>query len=243
MGAEEVQTRSTSRTLGKILSEPVTWVPFLPIAAAYSFLDVPWLVCLAATGAVTASLIAWWRSKWSSMGAQSRLEVLKEVCRRENAEIKGSISGILSQIPASRMVSARRSDLQDLLRKKEMVEAAIFADGEVSDVEMEIAGMVSDLCRALLVDLRKLAAPQISELEQIKLAASIERALKTVERTQAEIETLIEPAHGLGGAAAATISEERASRLEERLEEAKAIRERLQRDMNPPQREEPPAAS
>ena len=247
-GSQEVEIRSASRSLLRVFGEPVTWVPFLPIAAAYSFLDVPWLACAGAAAAVAAGLTVWWRAKWPSLRAASRIDVLRELCTADNADMQASLAPLIKQIdPAvfgmdGDARSATLSSLRNFTKKKQAIDDAIFADDDVTSIEMEIAVMVSDLCRAMLGDLRKLAGTRLSDAEQARLAASVASALKAMERTNNEIETLLEPAHGLESSLGASTAEERAARLEERLTEARAIRRRLQRDMAGPDIEVPPAS-
>jgi len=229
-----------------VVSEPVTWLPFLPVVAAYSFLDAPGWICLGALGAVAAGVAIWWRSKWAALCGESRAAVLREICRADNAEIKESLLTLLKEISADTFgtnVEERNATvarLRNLPRKKEAIDEAIFADGEISPVETEVAVMVSDLCRALLADLRKLAGASLSASERSRLAGSVSAALKALDRAHTEIETLIEPAHGLGPSTGVSTAKERALRLEERLAEAKAIRRRLERDIAGSDVEVPP---
>lgn len=236
-GSHEIEVRTASRTLLRVLGEPVTWAPFLPIAAAYSFLDAPWAACTVAACVVAASLAAWWRSRWPALRDANRVEVLREMCRDDNAQLQSSLTPLLERIdPAAFGETAEERSailrkLQSFLRKKETIDDAIFADDSVSPIEAEISSMISELCRAMLADLKKLAEPKLPKAERRRLAAAVASAVRAMERTHGEIETLLEPAHGLGQTFAASTAEDRATRLEERLAEARAIRSRLQRDM------------
>ena len=53
------------KVMGQVLAHPVTWAPFVPIAAAYAFLGAPWWLCFALTVAAAIIVFMAWSYGWA----------------------------------------------------------------------------------------------------------------------------------------------------------------------------------
>ncbi len=159
----------------------------------------------------------------------SELLLLKKKAVTDNAEIEKKIA---ASSPRLRMVEDGKisAALPRFLLQKRRIDTAIFEDERISPVEAEIAGMVADLSRAWLADLEKLASGSLNEKERLHVVSAVWKGLKVMDKTQTEIDTLIRPAHDLTPVVE-SIAADRAQRLEDRVDEARSIRDRLVRDL------------
>ncbi len=227
----EIQVQATFRTLTRILSDPITWVPFLPFAAAYSFLGTPWWICAAGATLAGTGVIAWWRRHWGTLRQTHEIALHQEDVRLANLRIDRSLADLTPRLPAA-CGTAFRLSLPNFLANKRHVETAIFEDGRVTPVETEIATMISDLATAWLADLDRLANAALGDTETQRLIDSVERGIAVMKKTRADIDLLIRPSQGLDPALESAATE-KAKRLESRLDEARLIRDRLVRDLQP----------
>ncbi len=227
----EIQVQATSRTLTRVLTDPVTWLPFLPFAAAYSFLGAPWWIC--ATGATLAGtgVVAWWRRHWSGLRQAQEIGLRKEQVRDANARIERLLAELTPRLPVA-CGTAFRLSLPNFLANKRHVDAAIIEDDHVTPIEAEIATMIANLAQAWLADLDRLANGALGDNETKRLVASVEKGVAAMRKTRADIDLLIRPSAGLDPAVESAAAEQ-ASRLENRLAEARQIRDRLVRDLAP----------
>ncbi len=227
----ELQVQATSRTLTRVLTDPITWAPFLPFAAAYSFLDAPWWICATGAAIAATAIAAWWRRHWPTLRETNEILLQKEDARLANLRIERTLADLTPRLPAASDTAFRLS-LPNFLANKRHVEAAIFEDDRVTPVEAEIASMISDLATAWLADLDRLANGTLGDTETQRLITSVERGIAVMRKTRADIDLLIRPSAGLDPAfdSAATAQ---ADRLETRLAEAQQIRDRLVRDLGP----------
>jgi hypothetical protein len=227
----EIQVQATSRTLTRVLSDPITWVPFLPFAAAYSFLGAPWWIC--ATGAALAGtgIVAWWRRHWDTLRQTQEIALRKEEARLANLRIEHTLTELTPRLPAA-CGTAFRLALPNFLANKRHVDAAIFEDERVTPVEAEIGTMIADLAHAWLADLDRLANGTLGDTEIQRLITSVEKGIATMQNIRADLDLLIRPSAGLDPTVASAATEQ-AKRLESRLAEARQIRDRLVRDLQP----------
>lgn len=156
---------------------------------------------------------------------------LRELGDEDTSKMRAELPNLLKRIRADTLGAQNLLLLRDFLENKEGVEDALFEDIDVSDVEVEIATMVTNLAHSIMSELRTLAAGGLGSSEQERLVASISVGLQTISRTNSEIETLLRPGHGLETVPLEKTTEGCSAQLAERLDEARAIRGRLSRDV------------
>ncbi len=237
----DVAIEATSRTLRRVVADPITWLPFLPFAAAYSFLGTPWWICAAGAVAAGTGVVAWWRRHWTSLRTDAEITLRRDQVQAENLRIERTLGDLTPRLP-DRCGTAFRLSLPNFLANKRHVDAAIFEDNRVTPVEAEIGTMVGDLATAWLADLDRLATARLGDAEMDRLRDSVEKGITAMQKTRAEIDTLIRPSQGLDPALKSAAAE-RAQRLEDRLAEARLIRDRLVRDLQPGISPDPPTDS
>lgn len=230
---EHIEVKAASRTLRQMMVDPISWVPFLPFAAAYSFLGAPWWACTAGAVAAGAGIVAWWRTKWSKLRTENEQALILEESAKDNARIEETIASLSRKFDGGKADSAIHkliTRVPGLLASKRAIESSIMEDGRISAVEHEIAMMVGDLARASVADMERLAATREGTAERERLCEAIEKAVAAMDRTREEIDLLIRPSRGMMPAMESAAAD-RAQRLEDRLAEARSIRNRLERDL------------
>jgi len=228
----ERELEATSKAVGRIAADPITWAPFLPIAAAFAFLGAPWWICTGLGAGVAIVLTAWWKRQWPTLRGSAYLESIRSHLAKENAVLATRLDNALDAIGTRAIGADAAARLRNVAAHKTAIETAIIEDGHVSGDEREIAAMVGQLCGGLIGEVESLAALPPDAGGQAALAREILRGLETLERTRQEIHTLLNPAPDTRGQPGHPLREH-ANQLQERLDEARAIRTRLSRDLNP----------
>ncbi len=223
----EREIEATSKTVGRIAGDPITWAPFLPIAAAFAFLGTPWWICTAVGLGVAGGLTAWWRRQWKPLREAAFLESVKTHFATENSALTVRLDRSLAETALDKKLVPR---LRQLVAHKTAIETEILEDGLLTGDEREIALMTGRLCSGIVAELETLAELPPGADRRDALIAEIHRGLKTVERTRQEIQTLLRPVPDAGPATSPALREH-ANELQARLDEASAIRRRLSEDL------------
>lgn len=243
------RSTATSRTVGKILSEPLTWLPFLPVAAAYSFVGAPGWLCTSAAGVIGAGLVAWWKRIWPSVYRQTRIDLLRSWLEAENRKATFTLNTLTGQIRWGRNDLPGRVTpglISETFKRKKLIEAKILEDGLLTDEEEELSQNIGDLFQNILNELNALALRDPAA-DPEKSIAAIATACDTIRAAAEEVDSLIDPVAGIGleGLEEKTTPIERnTERLKERMQQAAAIRRRVSATLNPepPSESQPPAA-
>jgi methyl-accepting chemotaxis protein len=216
----------------------MTWLPFLPVAAAYSFLGTPWWICTPAAGVIGAGIAAWWKRRWSSLRDTAHIEALTAWLEQENKRLNAALQDVCARISWERLRQAGRdadaaditpSFLADTLQKKKLIESKILGDSILTDDEEDLSSLVSDLFNNVLQELERLASPDAGATAGGAFHA-IASACHTIRQTAEEVEQLIDPLADIGVPElrpAARSIERNTERLRERMQQAAAIKRRI----------------
>lgn len=231
------------RAVGQVLTHPLTWAPFVPIAGAYAFLGTPWWVCLPAAAVAAAGVTAGWARRWSALAERVRTTSLVAFRQEENRALEERIQRLGKSAHPTRppVIPSRLQTLREAVEIKRAVENRLFADGVVTPHEAEVGQMIADLARTLVEEAERLhLAPETSP--RGVAAARPERfdgAARTLRQSFQDLDVILDPVPpSLRMPEDADDPLARASeRLAERIQQAHDVRrlmeERLPADLPP----------
>jgi len=238
VNSDHVRAEASAKTLRRVFSDPVTWVPLLPAAAAFAFLGAPWWGSLLVLAGVGAPIGLWWRKQWPGLYGKERLETMRAAFDDENERLRVRLVELEGRLRLqNETTSAER--IRTLVPGKQAIEAVILRDAEITSEEAEIARMVSGLVTTIVEEGERLVAPGLSKQEQQKLRDDIANGVRVLQQTHQEIDTLIDPLSGLEPSPGERAIREKSDRLQARLNQAKNIRKRLEHDLDLPQGPKP----
>ena len=225
--------------MGQILSHPVTWAPFLPVAGAYAFIGVPWWVCLPLLLAMVVVIFLAWGRQWPHLMDKARTELLTDYRTAENMDLAQRMKRVAK-------VTHRRADasLLDAVREamdiKQAVENRLFADGVITAHEEEVGAMIGETVRTMVEEAERLSLTESGEISR-GAAERFNKAAETLRRAYADIDVILDPVPEDLRLPAENDALSRASeRLDEKLQQARGVRRHLERGMIVPDAETSP---
>ena len=225
------------QTLGQVLAHPVTWVPFVPVAAAFAFLGVTWWLCLAVAVAVAVVVFLAWSHYWPRLTAVTRARMLAAHRANEDQELAARVQRLALAVqrqPALEMLAT----LREATAIKRAVEDRVHADGVVTDHEQEVSTLAGDLVRTMIDEAERLLLTDGGAIPSAA-AARFHQAAATLRQVYSEIDVVLDPVPEDLRVPAGDDALSRASeRLDERLKLARGIRRHLERDIALPETEE-----
>lgn len=224
------------QVMGQVLTHPVTWAPFVPVAAAYAFLSAPWWLCFALAVAVAFVVFLAWSHYWGRLTVVTRATMLVAHRASEDKELTERIQRlalVVQQRPAKEVLDA----LREAMGIKRAVEDRLHADGTVTEHEEEVGTMVGDLVRTMVAEAERLTATDGGEMSRTAMER-FQKAAVTLRQVYAEIDVILDPVPDEMRLPAGDDALTRASeRLDERLKLARGIRRHLERDIPLPETE------
>ena len=225
--------------MGQILTHPVTWAPFVPVAGAYAFIGMPWWACLPLLLVILAVVFVAWGRQWPRLMDKARTELLGAHRTTENAEL-GERMQKVAQATRRRSAGHLLDAVREAMDIKQAVENRLFADGVITPHEEEVGAMIGDLVRTMVGEAERLALAESGEVSR-GAAERFERAAETLRRAYAEIDVILDPVPEDLRLAAETDALSRASeRLDEKLQQARGVRRHLERGISSPDEEPAP---
>ncbi len=226
------------RVMGQVLTHPVTWVPFLPVAAAFAFLGAAWWLCLALALAAAVVVFLAWSHYWPRLMTVNRAVMLAAHRTAEDKELAARVQRLAltagQRPPAFETLAA----LREAMGIKRAVEDRVHADGIITDHEEEVSTMVGDLVRTMVEEAERLASAESGTLSPAA-AERFHKAAATLRQVYSEIDVILDPVPEDLRMPAGDDALSRASeRLDERLKLARGIRRHLERDIALPEAEE-----
>ncbi len=225
------------QVLGQVLAHPVTWAPFVPVAAAFAFLGAAWWLCLAVAMAVAVVVFLAWSHYWPRLTAVTRARMLAAYRADDDEELAARVQR-LALSPSRTSAPEILAALREATAIKRAVEDRVHADGVVTDHEQEVSAMVGDLARTMVEEGERILSTDGGSAS----ATSTERfqkAAATLRQVYAEIDVILDPVPEELRLPAGDDALSRASeRLDERLKLARGIRRHLERDIALPEAEE-----
>ncbi len=218
---------AAQHALVQVLSHPVTWLPFVPIAAAYAFIGLPWWLCLGLALVVLAAVGRVWTRRWPVLVERARTGLLQSYRDQENTGLNARLQHLaaaLAQLPTRRLLY----DLGEAAEIKLAIEKRLFADGVISPHEEEVGEMVSDSLQTMWQEAEKF--PLMERSQWLDATVRVEKALESLRRVFEQIDLILDPIPESLRLPAETDALGRArERLDERLEQARGVRRHLER--------------
>lgn len=219
--------------LRQVLTDPITWVPLVPVVAAYTVFDVPGLVVAGCGGMVLLGVGAYWRKQWSGVTeGVRRLTIRQHNCAQDELLKQG----------AAELRRAGAKDyagrLEQFLKIKTAVERRLHEDGLLTEQKMQLEQLVDSLCFGVRDQLTALAHQEKSRepVDREAALARIATAYDTLQSTVAELDTILGPTDAPAGLSHASL-EEITRRLHEEAEIARRVQARLRQPEAPLQSE------
>ncbi len=228
------------QVLGQVLTHPVTWAPFVPVAAVFAFTAVPWWLCLALALAVAVVVFLAWSSAWPRLVKVTRAKALTDHRATEDKELKDRLQhlAVTAHGPLAKETLAA---LREAVGIKRAVEDRLHADGVVTEHEEEVGAMVGDLVRTMVAEAERLTSAEAGGEPSRTAAERFQKAAATLRQVHSEIDVILDPVPEDLRLPAGDDALSRASeRLDERLKLARGIRRHLERDIPLPETESPP---
>ncbi len=231
------------QVMGQVLTHPVTWAPFVPVAAAFAFLGAAWWLCLAVALAVAVVVFLAWSHYWPRLMTVNRAVMLASHRQAEDQELAARVQRLAlaagQRPPAFETLAA----LREAMGIKRAVEDRVHADGVITDHEEEVSTMVGDLVRTMVEEAERLTLTDGGTLSPAA-AERFHKAAATLRQVYSEIDVILDPVPEDLRAPAGDDALSRASeRLDERLKLARGIRRHLERDIALPEMEEKASVS
>ena len=222
------------QAMGQVLSHPVTWAPFLPVAAAFAFLGAAWWLCLVVAMAVAVVVFLAWSHYWPRLVAVTRARVLSTHRATEDKELAARVQRLA--LSPQRLSSLETlAALREATAIKRSIEDRVHADGVVTDHEAEVSAMVGDLVRTMVEEAERLMGTDGGGMSPTT-AGRFDKAAATLRQVYSEIDVVLDPVPEDLRVPAGDDALSRASeRLDERLKLARGIRRHLERDLPLPE--------
>lgn len=224
------------RALGKMITDPITWVPLVPVVAAYTVFDVPGALALGGGALVLGGVGAFWRKQWGGMMESLRRAAIEDHNRAQNAALTAAAEEL-------RRAGAGRDahQIEQFLALKKQVEQRLHEEGPMTAQKMQLEQLVDALCFGVRDQLTALARQEARRepADRAGAQAQVDAALATLRTTAADLETILAP----GGAVAAlrpASLEEMTRRLREEAEIARRVQARLRGEEIAPASDAPP---
>jgi hypothetical protein len=224
------------KALGKIMTDPITWVPLVPAVAAYTIFDVPAPFSLGFGALVLGGVGAYWRKQWDGVTDALRRKAIADHNRAQDAILKAAVDDLRLNGGA-----AYATKLEQFLAVKRQVEARIHEDGAMTAQKIQIEQLIDALCFGVRDQLAALATKERNResVDRKAALAQVDTAFETLQSTAAELDTILGPGAPPANATDASI-EEITKRLREEGEIARRVQARLRAEEDSPASSEPP---
>ncbi len=217
------------QALVQVLTNPATWLPFVPLAAAYAFIGLPWWLCLPLALVMLVGVVGVWARRWPVLTERARTSLLKNYRDAENAGIYARIrelADMMSHLPTKRLLY----DLGEAVEIKLAVEKRLFADGTITPHEEEVDDMIAELVRSMLNETEKAAVLESTQWPQA--TARLEKALESLRRMFEQLDVILDPIpESLRLPVEADVLSRASERLDEKLQQARGVRRHLEQGM------------
>lgn len=232
------ESEITRKALGKVLTDPISWVPLIPAVAAYTIFDVPAALALSLCAIVLCGVGAYWRKQWSGIADGLRRQAITDHNRAQDAILKAATDEFRL---AKETACAHK--LEQFRAVKQKVEQRLHEDGEITAQKIQLEQLVDSLCFGVRDQLQALALKERNgePVDRKAVLAQVDAAFGTLQSTVAELDIILGPTDAPGGARNATI-EEITQRLREETDIARRVQARLRaQEGSSPTTEQPKA--
>ena len=152
--------------MGQILSHPVTWAPFVPVAGAYAFIGVPWWMCLPLLLAMVIVVFLAWGRQWPQLMDKARTELLTDYRAAENLEL-GQRMQRVAQVTQQWSDPSLLNAVHEAMNIKRAVEDRLFADGVITAHEEEVGAMIGETVRTMVEETERLALTESGKISRV----------------------------------------------------------------------------
>lgn len=194
---DDAALRSRRRTLA--LTSPITWLPYLALAAASYFLHLSWWVTLILFIALTLALIVYWTQRITRLDPR----ITKELLDESNAAQEDVLVQVIHRLQKSGH-DQYGATLSRFLKVKKAVETSLQSENEaLFPFRTEMRALVDSLCESVAEELESLARVQerlikpragLAEEDKARLTET-QRSL--VEKISSAFKTLTDCEHRL----------------------------------------------
>lgn len=222
------ETAITRAALGQVFADPITWVPLLPVVAAYTIFSVPEPVCFGLGGLVVAGLAGYWRLRWHGIEEGLRRAMIREHNEAQNSALQESAT-----LMRGNGAGAEAEQMEKFIELKAKVERRLHGGGLLTEQRMQLDQLVDSLCFGVRDQLCALAGLERSEIPVLRANAQsqVAAAFTTLTATVEELDTILGPSAPALTSPDASL-EEVMRRLREEAEIARRVQARLQEPMN-----------
>ncbi|MEI9893354.1 MAG: hypothetical protein WDN28_05495 [Chthoniobacter sp.] len=224
------------QALRQILTDPITWVPLVPVVAAYTIFGVPALLALVLWALVLGGIAAYWRRNWASLTDPLRRQAVTANNRAQDAILQAAVD----ELRAAREGSLAQK-LAQFLGVKGQVEARLHEDGHLSPQKIQLEHLVDSLCFGVRDQLQALLARESKgvPIDRPAVLRQVDEAFQTLQAAVAELDAILGPTAAPEGAASTSL-EEITRRLREETDIARRVQARLRAQETAELAPEPP---
>lgn len=242
---------ASRRASWRVALHPATWGAYLPAAAAAAFVTAPWWVPVGLGVGATAALAGWWHRRWPVLRDRTRFAQVSRWVAEEDAAFEGSISAaalnlerpLLARLSGQDSAAQGIKLLQTTLARKRALEACFLADGLLTAEEEEVMDMIEGLSSAFRDELVQLGRLDRDRTQDDASIATIRRAAHAIGQTAEAMDelaaTLTPKPVETQPPDNRTVMRHYIERLDERVAQARAVKQRLEGVLANPF-EEPP---
>lgn len=250
--SSRIQARKWKIALGS----PVTWAPYLPVAGAFAFLDigVGWFAGLAA--AVTAGIVAYWKSHHAKLEGKLIEDLVRESNEEQDAQLLTEVEYLRKHGHGNYATT-----LGSFLEKKQQIETALHHDrSSLTPEKKEVESLIDSIVFGVADQLHRLSQfddrlnrPVIPlsdeqrvnvETSREEVASRVHEAWHLINETWENLGTLLNPAGSLAGEDGTHFELDQAiGRLKREHEIAGRVRERMSTEWGEAFGEEEPVST
>ncbi len=219
----------TRQALGRIFTDPITWVPLVPAVAAYTIFDLPSVLSMILGALALGGVTAFWRKQWAGITEGLRRTAIENHNRAQNSILKAGADEL--RLAGSGKYAAR---LEEFLAIKAKVEQRLHEDGEITAQKIQLEQLIDSLCFGVRDQLTALSQREKKgePVDRKAALAQVDAAFETLEATVAELNTILGPSLPADGSTNASL-EEITRRLREEAEIARRVQARLRAQETP----------
>ena len=225
----------SSKTLGRIVSNPYTWAPYLPIAAAYAFLGAPFWICLPLAGIVSFGTYLWWKRQWPRLYDKTKTDTLESFLSKENHALEELIKEFETAPP--KQVKDLKLFLSSTHQIKQAIEDKIFSDRIITAAEQDVSKLVSQLALTMCHEARHVFALRLQNKPHLKTKIdtsleALEEAQLTLNKTYDQLATIINPVAPNNLTNSSSKIKSAQAKLQDRIDQSTAVRDMIQTSLD-----------
>jgi hypothetical protein len=210
----------TRRVLGKILTDPISWVPLVPAVAGYTIFDLSAPISLGFGAVVLGAIGAYWRKHWPELTEKLRAQMVRDHNRAQDTLLKAAVQEFYR---TKEDVLAQKLDSFVLV--KQQIERRLHETSALTPQKIQLEQLVDSICFGARDQLESLRS-ESGKAQRTAVLKQVDDAFQTLQAAMAEIDSMVGPTalrNGIGQ----TSLEEVTRSLKEEMEIARRVQARL----------------